>query len=264
IIVATHGWHDSGTTGWLRDTVTKATELEFKMYHFVIEHETIINFFDYHVIILDWEGEASSINYVESAQNARVIAAAGAILLSDAVQNGIKPENIHITGHSLGGQLMGFLAQRFQAVTGGKRIGRFTPLDAAGPIFDECPAEARVDETDANYVDFIHTDSGRLPALSMAANVGDADFYVNDGRHQPGCPTPSLDTNCEHQRAVQIWVSSFDISCYACPCESYQDLENGLCSNNCRLNAIGFYSQKPAQKTTYYLETTDKKPFCVQ
>jgi len=29
---------------------------------------------------------------------------------------------------------MGFLAQRFQAVTGGKRIGRFTPLDAAGKI----------------------------------------------------------------------------------------------------------------------------------
>ena len=43
-----------------------------------------------------------------------------------------------------------------------------------GPIFDECPPEARVDETDADYVDFIHTDSGRLPALSMAANVGDA------------------------------------------------------------------------------------------
>lgn len=43
---------------------------------------------DYHVIILDWEGEASSINYVESAQNARVIAAAGAVLLSDAVHNG--------------------------------------------------------------------------------------------------------------------------------------------------------------------------------
>ena len=71
ILLATHGWHDSGTTGWLRDTVMKATQLD-----------------DYHVIILDWEGEASSLNYVESAQNARVVAAAGAVLLSDAIKNG--------------------------------------------------------------------------------------------------------------------------------------------------------------------------------
>ena len=83
-------------------------------------------------------------------------------------------------------------------------LGRFTALDAAGPMFDQCTAGARVAQSDANYVDFIHTDSGKLPALSMAAAVGDADFYVNDGRHQPGCPEHSLDTNCDHQRAVQL------------------------------------------------------------
>ena len=32
---------------------------------------------------------------------------------------------------------------------------RFTPLDAAGPMFDLCPPEARVSKTDAAFVDFI-------------------------------------------------------------------------------------------------------------
>ena len=30
--------------------------------------------------------------------------------------------------------------------------------------------------------------SGKLPALAMKEAVGHADFYINDGRHQPGCP----------------------------------------------------------------------------
>lgn len=35
---------------------------------FIYDHLNILGKVDYHVIILDWEGEASSINYVESAQ----------------------------------------------------------------------------------------------------------------------------------------------------------------------------------------------------
>lgn len=144
-------------------------------------------------------------------------------------------------------------------------LGRYTPLDAAGPMFDECSEGARVARSDAVYVDFIHTDSGKLPALSMAAAVGDADFYVNDGRHQPGCPDDLLDTNCQHQRAVELWTSSFDDQCYVCPCESYDDLLNGLCNiGNCRRpNVVGYYSQQVQEPTTYYFTTTATAPYCM-
>jgi len=206
--------------------------------------------------------EASHINYAVSIQEARLVARAGALILNSAIESGIKPESIHIAGHSLGGQLMSFLAKDFKIISG-ESIGRFTPLDAAGPLFSDCPSGARTDRTDANYVDFIHTDGGPLPALAMHDAVGDADFYVNDGRHQPGCPTPSLDTNCEHQRAVQIWTSSFENPCIVCPCQSYEDLINQQCDNCISQNTVGYWSVKKSNvPITYYMRTTDSKPYC--
>ena len=47
----------------------------------------------------------------------------GAVILSSAVENNIKAKNIHIAGHSLGGQLMSFLAKKFTAITG-EPLGR--------------------------------------------------------------------------------------------------------------------------------------------
>jgi len=63
---------------------------------------------------LDWRHEAESLNYIKCSQNARVIGAAGAVILHAALDKGIDPRNIHIAGHSLGGQLMSFLAKHFQ------------------------------------------------------------------------------------------------------------------------------------------------------
>lgn len=245
ILLVTHGWHDSGTTGWIMTTIAHALKIE-----------------NLEVLTLDWRHEAESLNYVKCANNARVIAAAGGRILKTAVDSGVHVTNIHIAGHSLGGQLMAFLAKAFQQKTG-LTLGRFTPLDAAGPMFDSCPSEARVSHTDAGYVDFIHTDSGKLPALSMAEAVGDADFYVNDGRHQPGCPEVALDTNCDHQRAVKIWTSSFQSQCDACPCSSYSDLTDGKCTFCRRPNTVGYYSKPVAEKTIYYLATTDKPDYCI-
>ena len=191
-----------------------------------------------------------------------MVAKAGAIILESAFKSGIHPEDIHIAGHSLGGQLMSFLAKDFKKLTN-QSIGRFTPLDAAGPLFDDCPAGSRTDKSDAGYVDFIHTDSGKLPALAMAAAVGHADFYINDGRHQPGCPEVALDTNCDHQRAVQLWTSSFYDPCIACPCQSYDDLMNEMCDFCISQNTVGYWSVKKSEEPiTYYIRTTDKAPYC--
>ena len=53
----------------------------------------------------------------------------------------------------------------------GLELGRITGLDPADPHFEETDAIIRLDETDAYYVDAIHTDanpllSGSLPGLS--------------------------------------------------------------------------------------------------
>ena len=49
----------------------------------------------------------------------------------------------------------------------------------------------------------------------------DADFYINDGRKQPGCSFNSvIGASCEHERVNEIWTSSLTGErCQACPCK---------------------------------------------
>ena len=65
-------------------------------------------------------------------------------------------------------------------------------LDPAAPGFDFDDAGARLDPTDAMFVDVIHTDirSGVLiSSLGLARPCGHVDFYPNGGKQQPGCET---------------------------------------------------------------------------
>ena len=57
-------------------------------------------------------------------------------------------------------------------------------LDPAGPLFNKAKEEYRLDKNDATFVDVIHTDAG---FAGTTLNLGDADFYPNGGREQPGC-----------------------------------------------------------------------------
>ena len=59
-----------------------------------------------------------------------------------------------------------------------------TGLDPAGPKFTNAEKDFRLDESDASYVDVIHTNAG---FLGTSQRVGDIDFYPNGGKHQPGC-----------------------------------------------------------------------------
>lgn len=71
------------------------------------------------------------------------------------------PKNIHIVGHSLGAHMAGFCGKTFQELTG-KKIGHITGLDPAGPCFFQEKTDLKLKESDAEFVDVIHTDSGVL------------------------------------------------------------------------------------------------------
>ena len=57
-------------------------------------------------------------------------------------------------------------------------------LDPAGLGFNRVKKEFRLDKGDAKFVDIIHTDSN-LAGTDLVA--GDAHFYPNGGKDQPGC-----------------------------------------------------------------------------
>ena len=65
-------------------------------------------------------------------------------------------------------------------------------MDPAGPKFDVDKVKTRLAESDAEYVDVIHTDVGLGEGnFGMEEPIGHADFYPNGFRiKQPGCYTP--------------------------------------------------------------------------
>lgn len=58
-------------------------------------------------------------------------------------------------------------------------------LDPAMPSFDHAAIDGRLDTTDANFVDVIHSCAG---TLGIKKPIGHVDFYPNNGEAiQPGC-----------------------------------------------------------------------------
>lgn len=57
-------------------------------------------------------------------------------------------------------------------------------MNPAGPLFDVNNPAERLDFTDAEYVEVIHTESS---TFGIEAPIGHVNFYPNGGHSQPGC-----------------------------------------------------------------------------
>ena len=57
-------------------------------------------------------------------------------------------------------------------------------LDPAGPLFSTTDPAVRLDPTDAQFVDAIHTDADRWGMFQASGHI---DFYPNGGLEQVGC-----------------------------------------------------------------------------
>ncbi|KAJ8793244.1 hypothetical protein J1605_000239 [Eschrichtius robustus] len=69
-------------------------------------------------------------------------------------KHGTSLDNFHFIGVSLGAHISGFVGKIFHG-----QVGRITGLDPAGPQFSGKPSKGKLDYTDANIVDVIHTDT---------------------------------------------------------------------------------------------------------
>ena len=99
-------------------------------------------------------------------------------------QTGVAISSFHLVGHSLGSHVVGWAGS---TVNG--RISRITGLDPAGPFYFLNNTENRLDPSDADFVDIIHTDGGNLYGgqLAFFEPTGHVDYYPNGGKDQPGC-----------------------------------------------------------------------------
>lgn len=64
----------------------------------------------------------------------------------------------------------------------GTRVARITGLDPAGPCFSNIDTAARLDSSDAEYVDVIHTNGGMLGVKEPVGNYYSlyTCFFVTD------------------------------------------------------------------------------------
>lgn len=152
---------------------------------------------DYNIISVDW-GKLESINYIKAVTLTKPVAEQTTVLVKALKDIGVF-EKIHVVGHSLGAHVAGFLGQNVQKMGLGK-FQRITGLDPAEPGFGLNGPADRLDKTDAEFVDVMHTNSGFLweGALTIKSPIGHVDFYPAGGAHQPGCSEVCLGKLCSN------------------------------------------------------------------
>nr|DBA14761.1 TPA: hypothetical protein GDO54_004053 [Pyxicephalus adspersus] len=249
-IFIVHGMDDRAENNWVSDMCHELLAIE-----------------DVNCIGVDWRrGSGNLLQYYQAANNGRVVGAEIALLIQKLqIIFNYNSSNIHIIGHSLGAHIAGEAGKRTPGV------GRITGLDPARLLFEDTAEEVRLDPSDANFVDVIHTDTMAIIGLGIIKPIGHYDFYPNGGQHMAGCPhklaflgKDILETiACNHFRAFRYYTHSIRSpeGFRSYPCNSYKNFISGSCfpcpPQGCP--TMGHHSEKyynpGEQKRKFYLNT---------
>ena len=248
VVVMTHGWNSAWNSGsWLN-----AAQSAYQQYG-------AVNF-----VGLDWSGGANTIDYPRAAANCLIAGRAIGYMFHKLRRAGFQGD-LHCGGHSLGAHVCSYAA-KYARDEFGIVLNRVTGLDPAGPLFEMTEPPVRIDKSDADFVDIIHTNGGLDNGfLGMNRAVGHADFYPNGGRQQPGC---GVNFSCSHSAAYLFYIDSIkNNGCSFLPCDSdnYSDGNCNYCpgSSVTDCNVMGQDAYKPRNDTTYYGNTKSAdSPYC--
>ncbi|KAG5878995.1 hypothetical protein JTB14_026799 [Gonioctena quinquepunctata] len=223
-----HGFIDTPLSNWVKDM-----------------RDELLKSQDANVIVVDWAGGSLPL-YTQATANTRLVGLEIAYLINYLVNNyEVDARDIHIIGHSLGAHTAGYAGS---LVPG---LGRITGLDPAEPYFQGMPPHVRLDPSDAELVDVIHTDGKGIIFLGygMSQPCGHLDFYPNDGKEQPGCDitqSPLVPLTlirdgleeasrvlvaCNHVRAIKLFIDSINSNCpyIGHSCSGYGQFKEGRC-----------------------------------
>ncbi|XP_064287486.1 pancreatic triacylglycerol lipase-like isoform X2 [Passer domesticus] len=260
-----HGFIDKGEENWLSDMCKRMLTVE-----------------DVNCICVSWK-KGARCQYTQAANNVRVVGAEIAYFINVLMEDyGYSPADVHIIGHSLGAHVAGEAGRRRPG------IGRITGLDPAQPYFQGTPIEVRLDKSDAEFVDVIHTDTApTIPNLGfgMRPAIGHLDFYPNGGVEMPGCDKNPVSqivdldgiwegtrdfVACNHLRSYKYYSDSiiYPDGFLGYTCASYDLFQKGSCfpcpAEGCP--NMGHYADKFKDKiksdfTKLYLNTGEARDF---
>ncbi|XP_033334506.2 pancreatic triacylglycerol lipase [Megalopta genalis] len=229
-----------------------------------VEHESVtiivkayLNYTTKNIIAIDYRQLADNENYFVDVEHVNDAGSAIANALDILVARGLNPNNIHIIGHSLGGQVAAFVGSHTNFT-----VARITGLDPAGPLFY---TGRYLRASDAAFVDIIHTDEG---AVGQPYNSGDVDFLPNGGhRPQPGCSvlpfTHDPEVNCNHHRSWRFYAESVGNprGFLADRCSGGVLFNEKKCDRS-DVIPMGYATPSNA-RGLYYLKTNSKSPFAL-
>lgn len=147
---------------------------------------------EFNVITMEFPSLVQDPCFNTAVENSPAIGRCLAQFLYSFVKQGlVHPRDIHLIGHGIGAHIAGFAAKTLRGLQ--IRLGHITGLDPAKhPSFTSI--DKRLDVSDAQFVDIIHTD---VMQYGKREPIGHVDFYVNMGLAQPDCRTGEY---CEYSR----------------------------------------------------------------
>ncbi|XP_059473841.1 pancreatic triacylglycerol lipase-like [Neocloeon triangulifer] len=233
-----HGFTDDGFTEWA-----------------INMKNSFLDQGDVNVICVDWSEPAQGPLYNEARANVDPTGAYVAQMHSYLASFGHNVGNTHCIGHSLGAHVCGFSGKY---ATG--TLGRVTGMDPALPLFDIDFPENRLSDTDAAYVDVIHSCGGWL---GFEKPLGHSDFYPNGGSFvQPGCEGNDLTGACSHGRSHEFFVESIKSNGFVGrACDTWDNFVAGNCAGGA--TAVMGNPSSTSTRGVFYLATADASPFAL-
>ncbi|XP_066146072.1 phospholipase A1-like [Euwallacea fornicatus] len=219
----------------------------------------------YNVIIVDWESLAQIPCYTTAYLNTWYVAQCISLLMVGLIPLGMNPQTMHVIGFSLGAHVSGLAGNNLRKTLGAS-FYRITGLDPALPFFATLKNDWKLDKSDADFVDVIHTSAGTFGKLEATGHV---DFYVNGGSLQPACQSKKYPPLCSHIMAGLYFSESIRNSVLggnsfiARKCDNIVNYVLGLCNgieNNMAIMGENVYY---LTRGIYYLETADQPPYAL-
>lgn len=206
--------------------------------------------------MVDWGLKSKTLWYPEAVSRVPKVAEAVASFVNFLqTKTSLNLNETTIIGMSLGAHISGLAGKRVQ----GGKIRRVIGLDPAGPAFSVKEIAKRLSLESAKYTECIHTGF----YFGIREPICHVDFYVNGGRHQPGCEINGFDNvMCSHGRAVEVFKDSLvkPKSYFGFKCTSLKNTEN----ENCNGKPGAFINDKSNEadvRGIFQVTTNRKAPF---
>lgn len=182
----------------------------FVCYKFIYIFNTLWYIYqeDTNVLVLDWTRGAGT-TYSVAVANTELVGRQLGLILLEIINLGTLVKDIHVIGFSLGAHVAGCASEILKKKN--LLLGRITGLDPASPFFRIHllrEKSRKLDATDAQLVDVIHTDGSEdfADGFGLLKPIGHIDFFPNGGREQPGCNDVKNSVVVSHLRGIYYFI----------------------------------------------------------